>query len=78
MKRRIVGSVLVWLAAVATVAGIASIAIGTAGRQVTPELLSSRSRLAVPEAVQSTPVTVGGPGGTAPASPGGSGSGELI
>lgn len=60
VKRRIVGSMLAWLAAVATVAGIASIAIGAAGRQVRPQLLASSSPLAVPPAVQSTPVTVGG------------------
>jgi hypothetical protein len=74
VKGRIVGSMLAWLAAVATVAGIATIAIGTAGRQVRPQLLASSSPLAVPEAVQSTPVTDGGASGYGEASSGGSGA----
>ncbi len=74
VKRRFIGSMLAWLAAVATVAGIASIAIGAAGRQVRPQLLASSSPLAVPDAVQSTPVTVGGASGYGEASSAGAGT----
>jgi hypothetical protein len=41
MKGRVFASVLVWLAAVASVAGIASVAIDTAGRQVTSDHLAA-------------------------------------
>ncbi|MBT0772621.1 hypothetical protein KIH74_27000 [Kineosporia sp. J2-2] len=58
------GSVLIWLVAVVTVAVIASIAIAAAGRQVTSELVSTASPIAVPNPAAQPVVTDGGPGGS--------------
>ncbi|GAB6899791.1 hypothetical protein JCM9957A_28810 [Kineosporia succinea] len=66
MKRRIVGTLLVWLAAVATVAAIASFAIGEAGRQVTSSPVSAPSPIAVSSSAASPAVTHSGVSGTGP------------